>query len=112
MNTTERILKLIAAKGITKKDFANAIGVSPSTISEWAANRQTPLPHISKIADYFGVSVDYLLGREKPATPYELDPDRTVVVIGRGGTRQEYELSEEDAAFVDAFIQKLNKGKK
>lgn len=65
MDTSEKVLNLIAEKGITKKEFALAIGVTPSTVSEWKSGRQSVMPHISKIADYFDVSVDYLLGREE-----------------------------------------------
>lgn len=66
----ERITSLINSKNIMGKDFATAIGVTPSTISEWKANRQSPISHINKIADYFEVSVDYLLGRTDDPSPY------------------------------------------
>jgi repressor LexA len=65
----ERITKLIDTKNVMGKDFATAIGVTPSTISEWKGGRQSPISHINKIADYFDVSVDYLLGRtDSPAS--------------------------------------------
>ena len=59
----ERIKELRARKGATQETMANLLGVSPQAISKWEQN--TTMPDISllvPIADYFGVSVDYLLG--------------------------------------------------
>lgn len=35
----------------------------------------------------------------------------TVISIGRGGERREYEISDEDAAIVNAFLEKMRKKK-
>lgn len=41
------------------------LGFGKSVITSWE-NRSPSVDKVSKIADYFGVSVDYLLDREKP----------------------------------------------
>lgn len=62
MNTVEKIIFLIQQKGIEQKQFANDIGISQQTISEWKSGKtQSYKKHINKIAEYFNVSTDYLL---------------------------------------------------
>jgi len=65
MDTTiERILNLLKTKGIKDKDFVSAIGIYSSALSEWKSGKSVSYKkHIDKIADYLGVSSDYLLGR-------------------------------------------------
>ena len=46
--------------------IAKDLDVSPALISKWENNISTPGPEMLEyIADYFGVSVDYLIGRSK-----------------------------------------------
>lgn len=56
-------------KDITQSELAKAIGVSPSTIGMYEQNRRQPdTESIIKIADYFNVTTDYLLGIEDVET--------------------------------------------
>lgn len=49
--------------GKTQTQIANEIGVKSSCLSEWTADKATPLADaIPRIAKYFGVSSDWLLG--------------------------------------------------
>lgn len=61
-----RVLRdLRKAKGISLKEFGKIIGVAESTVSLYEnGKRQPDYDTLSKIADFFGVSTDYLLGRE------------------------------------------------
>lgn len=60
-----RLKELRKQKGLKQKDLAGFIGVSQSTLSEWESEKyQIDNDNLFKLADYFGVSVDYLLGRE------------------------------------------------
>lgn len=55
--------------GITQQDMANTINTSRSCISNYeSGNRQPDNETIGLIADYFDVSVDYLLGRSTVKT--------------------------------------------
>ena len=57
-------LLIEATDDLTSSKVAQAIGVSKSTLSNYLRNRRQPDPAtLIKIADYFDVSVDYLLGR-------------------------------------------------
>lgn len=48
----------------TQQDIADILGTSQTMYAryEWGAN-ELPLRHLLKLADYYGVSADYLLGR-------------------------------------------------
>lgn len=69
-----RIRELREARGIDQKVLAMDLGVSQPTISAWETGSKVPSSKsASKLADYFGVSIDYLLGREEVAV--EVDED-------------------------------------
>ena len=59
--------KLLKDRGITAYKVAKDTGVTTATLSSWKTGRYEPKPEKLKIiADYFGVSVDYLMtGEEK-----------------------------------------------
>ena len=54
-----------ARMGITRRKLAEVVGVStPHTIANWETGRRNPNPQqLVTMADFFGCSVDYLLGR-------------------------------------------------
>jgi len=57
---------LLDKKGITPYRLAKDIGICQMTLSQWKNGRSTPkVDKLQKIADYFGVTIDYLLnGKE------------------------------------------------
>ena len=59
-------LKLLRKKsGLSQRDFAEIIHASQNTVSQWESGKREPSYAIAKeIANYFNVSVDYLLGVE------------------------------------------------
>ena len=61
-----KILKqLMAEKKIKNKDFSEKIGISPNQVRYWEKHGNIPKYEVLKrIADYFGVTTDYLLGKE------------------------------------------------
>lgn len=67
-NTGERILFLRQALGLTQKQLAEELGISEKSIHRYETKeRSMDLVVLKKLAAYFGVSVDYLLG----TLPYE-----------------------------------------
>ncbi len=61
----EKIRDLRKAKKMSQSDFASAMGYSRPLIVNWEKNTRDPDTHaLLKIADYFNVSIDYLMGRE------------------------------------------------
>lgn len=67
----ERLKSLRNQKGVTQDEVANALGVSRATVAgyESGKKREPDYETLRKIADYFSVSTDYLLGRTDDPTP-------------------------------------------
>lgn len=60
----EKIQLLMMSRHMNKVEMAKAIGVSSGNLSDWANGRSQPsIDKLIRIADYFDVSVDYLVGR-------------------------------------------------
>lgn len=60
-----RVKELRNEKGITQKELAEAVQVNQSMITRWEKDECEPTASaIIRIADYFNVSTDYLLGRK------------------------------------------------
>ena len=60
-----RLAALIKQRGKTQKYVLEQLGISKSTFDGWRQRGSTPNAEtVQKIADYFGVSVAYLLGKE------------------------------------------------
>lgn len=62
---SERLKELRKKNNITQEQVAKHLGVKRSTYSNYEyGNREPDNETLNKIADYFEVSVDYLLGRD------------------------------------------------
>lgn len=66
MNETtlsKNLTDLRNARGVTQETAAEAIGVSPKTLSKWENTASEPeLSMLCALAKYYGVTTDYLLG--------------------------------------------------
>ena len=61
----QRLKELRLSKGITQKELATIAGVDRTSIGKYESRNVVPnLEVIYLLADYFGVTIDYLLGRE------------------------------------------------
>ncbi len=61
---SERIKELMKEQGLNQVKLADKIGVKQNTISAWLLQKKEPcINSLWLIADYFDVSVDYLIGR-------------------------------------------------
>lgn len=106
----KKLKDLRKKKGVTQNQLAESLEISNGAIGNWEINtRQPDHDMLVKIADYFSVSIDYLLGRESDKA-LSLKAN-TVISIGRGGEKRIYEIDEEDAEFVDTFLKKVAKKK-
>ncbi len=60
----KRIKKLREKNNLNQLEFSKILNISNTTLSQYEAGNRTPSDEIKeKVADYFNVSVDYLLGR-------------------------------------------------
>lgn len=63
-NFTDRIQLLKINKKLLQKEIAKAVGISVRTYQRYETGERTPdTDTLIKLADYFDVSTDYLLGR-------------------------------------------------
>lgn len=66
MCTFDKILEVAKAKGITQVQLGEHLGVGKQAVSEWKKGRSVAyMKRIGDIAEFLGVSVDYLVGNEK-----------------------------------------------
>lgn len=68
--------QLCIEKGVSRSKAASEMGLSNSIVTKWKKTGATPSGEtMSKIANYFGVTVDYLLGKteSKPDILKEID---------------------------------------
>lgn len=74
MTCGDKIAALRDKRGLTQEDLASKIGISRASLSHYEKNRREPdYTTLTKLADFFHVSVDYLLGRtEDPAGAADL----------------------------------------
>lgn len=61
----ERLQELMKEQGLNQVKLAERVGVKQNTISAWLLKKKEPsLTSLWLVADYFGVDVDYLIGRK------------------------------------------------
>lgn len=108
MTIGERIKMLRTQKGINQAALAKILSVSPSAIGMYEQNRRgLDINSLLLLADYFGVTVDYLLGKEEQKEPTaaldgELEED--VVVFHRDGKNQKRRFTKEQLAIFHALV--------
>ena len=70
MTTYERIQELSKERGLSVRELGRKLEIGETTIYKWKT--QTPkLDVLEKVADYFDVSVDYLVGRTDKKLPFD-----------------------------------------
>lgn len=58
-------------RDLTQTDLASVLQLHQTTYSDYELGKlNVPVPVLHKLADFYGVSVDYLLGRTDVKTPY------------------------------------------
>ena len=74
INEYEVFERLCKENGVTAHKVCKATGITTATISNWKAGRYTPkADKLQKIADYFGVSLEYLTtGKESDSAEPQL----------------------------------------
>lgn len=67
----ENIRNLRIDNDYTQTELAKLLGISQNTLSQYETGTLNyPVDILLKLADLYGVSVDYLLGRTNQKTPY------------------------------------------
>lgn len=69
----KRLFEIRENRGITRQKVADDLGISRASLEYYEKAKRTPdLNTISKISDYFNVSIDYLMGKSD-CVSYDLD---------------------------------------
>ncbi len=63
MTLAERLRELRSYRNLTQKDVYTAIGVSPIVYQRYEYGNSPSFEKLIALADYFDVSLDYLVGR-------------------------------------------------
>lgn len=85
----KNLRKLRTAQGVSQQQLAEVIGTSQQSINKYENHNIEPdIAGLTAIADYFGTTVDYLIGHTACESP---------------GALEEMELSREDFALVQDY---------
>lgn len=69
---------------MTQSELANILNVSTSTIGMYEQNRRDPdTKTVNKIADYFEVTTDYLLGHKNIEKNKDNEEDNEITILNR-----------------------------
>ena len=123
----QKLKELRIERGIQQKDLAATLGIGANTLSQYENGKREPdNKTLVKLADYFGVSVDYLLEHtdapEKQENPswdseskskaHYIDDDDVKVALFGGDGEVTDEMWDEVRNFVDYVKSKHSKGGK
>ena len=65
MSTLDKICELLTQQRKKQKDLTDFLGIGKNVFTDWKSGRiQSYTKHLPKIAEFLGVSTDYLLGVE------------------------------------------------
>lgn len=82
----DRYAVLCKEKGISPSKAATEMGINKATVSIWKTKGTSPqIVQLEKIADYFDVSTDYLLGKtsQKNHSADDEVKDKELIVLAR-----------------------------
>ncbi len=124
-NIYNRIEGICKERGMNITQMCKAAGVPRSALSDYKAGRKQTISilNLEKIASFFEVSIDYLLGKTDEKKEAALDeqslldtlrkykdPDtETFVVLGHGVPAQQIKIKKEDAEIVRSLFEALKK---
>ena len=84
----ERIKRLCAKKGITIAKLESDLGFGNASIKKWERMSSPSIDKVVKVATYFDVSIDYLMGRSDiEISMSELVGDEDIISFQRARER-------------------------
>lgn len=111
MEFYERYLALCKEHSVGRTAAALAAGISKSTASDWGKGYTPSAVSLNKLAEYFGVSTDYLLGNtDIKNPPSQQGPEEIAKVALFGGDSEvTEEMWQEVKDYVNYIKQKHSK---
>lgn len=114
MNPSDKFRKYInnylEINNISFREFAKTCNVPNSTLQSIfdSGIEKAGVNTINKVCRILNITIEDLFNNTITDN-LSCSNNRTVVSIGRGGERAVYEISDDDAAIVNAFIEKMAK---
>lgn len=96
-------------KDINQSEFAKILGIANSTLSQYETGQRIPSDEIKlKIANYFKVTIDYLLGNSSESTTIESEnQDISLIMTNLKEKLKNYEGVMFDGEILDETTAKL-----
>lgn len=108
MGVKERVLSLCEKNNVKVGTLEREIKLANGTIGRWTESTFPNSQTLSVIADYFGVSTDWLLGREQEVDIEDelerLKTDQDLRVLLSSSAK----LSKEDLQFITKLAERMN----
>ena len=102
-------------RGISQIELSKALGLSFSTISMYEREERSPdFETLEAIADYFNVSMDYLLGFNKSLNSSNIESHvafptgNEIHLIRKAGTQKKYTLSDKQMDVIEAMLEQMH----
>lgn len=110
MEFRDRLIRLRKELNLTQEELAQKIGYTRTAISAWEIGRNEPSnTDTIKLAEYFGVSTDYLLGKSDIRNPENKDLDKLQI----GLSAKDYSnISDEQLKQIEDFAKFVLKDNK
>lgn len=105
MNVYETIKVLANSKQVSIRQLEETLGFGNGTINRWRST-VPGIDKLEKVADYFNVSVDYLLGRADSVNSTQTPDNQSIArqIMLRSDTS---DLSEEDAEDIEKEVERF-----
>lgn len=105
-----RLKLLREEKRLFQKDIATLLNVSISAVNQYeSGKRDMSTETVVKLAEYFGVSTDYLLGKSDVRNPEKTDLDKLQIGLS---TNDYANISEEQLKQIEDFAKFVLKDNK
>lgn len=100
--------QLLQKHGITPYKVAKEAGVTQTALSNWKSGRSTPTTKtLQKIADYFGVTIDYLMTGERMEESHQSDSELNNVYFSFAKEAEKNGIDPNDIKMAIDLIKKL-----
>lgn len=105
--------ELLKAQSKKQGDLAQFVGVKPNTVSDWINKGNSPkIEHLCRIAEYFSVSLDFLLTGKESACGHSasfitnsavVQGNSATTLIVKNGHTEERELRDQEVELLRIF---------
>ncbi|MDR1689084.1 MAG: helix-turn-helix domain-containing protein [Clostridiales bacterium] len=83
----EKLKNLRRNKNMTQQDLAEALGIDRTTVTKYESKNVTPpIASVRKICEFFGVSMDFMLGTESTDELAKRILDKRVLILQRAAS--------------------------